>query len=58
MGLLSMFLKAKILQKLLSGFSRSTHAGRAGGGFLNRPGGKAAMAAVAAMLVKRALRRR
>ena len=58
MGLLSFFLKAKILQRLLGGLSRGAQTGRAGSGFLGKPAGKAVMAAVAAMLVKRAFRRR
>jgi hypothetical protein len=53
MGLITLFLKGKILQKLLGGIGRSAP-GR-GGGLLGR---KAVMAAIAAMLVKRALRRR
>jgi len=53
MGLVTLFLKGKILQKLLGGMSRSPQAGS--GGLLGR---KAVMAAVAAMLLKRAFRRR
>jgi hypothetical protein len=57
MGLFSLFVKGKILQKLFGGFSRGAQTGRAGG-LLGRPAGKAVMAAIAAMLVKRAFRRR
>jgi len=53
MGFIRFFLTGKILQKLLGGMSRSSQAGGAGG-LLGR---KAIMAAVAAMLVKRAFRR-
>jgi hypothetical protein len=59
MGLISLFLKGKILQKLLGGLSRGAQTGRAAGsGLLGRPAGKAVMAAVAALLVKRAFRRK
>lgn len=54
MGLISLFLKGKILQKLLGSISRNPQSGRAGG-LLGR---KALFAAVAAMVLKRAFRRR
>ncbi len=54
MGLITLFLKGKILQKILGGMSRSPQPGRGGGLF----GKKAAMAAIAAMILKRAFRRR
>lgn len=54
MGLITLFLKGKILQKLLAGIGRSPRPGR-GGGLLGR---KALIAAVAGMLLKRAFRRR
>lgn len=59
MGLFSLFLKGKIFQKLLGGLSRGTQTGRAAGsGLLSTPAGKAVMAAVAAILVKRAFWRK
>ncbi len=57
MGIISLFLKGKILQKLLGGISRSAPTGGAGG-LIGRPAGKAVLAAIAAMLVIRAFRRR
>jgi hypothetical protein len=53
-----MLIKGKILEKVIGGFRRGAHTGRAGRGFLGKPAGKAMMAAVAAMLMKRAFRRR
>jgi hypothetical protein len=54
MGLITAFLKAKVLQEILRRMSRSQPAGRVGGPL----GRKALMAAVAAMILKRAFRRR
>jgi len=60
MGVFTMFLKARLLQKLLGAFTRGSQGSRIGrsGGLLAKPAGKALMATIAAMLVKRALRRR
>lgn len=60
MGMFTMFLKARLLQKLLGVFARGSHGAQMGrsGGLLAKPAGKAVAAAIAAMLVKRALRRR
>jgi hypothetical protein len=57
MPIFSFLLKRRLLQSLLGGASRSAQAGRAGarsGGLLR----KAAFAGIAAMLVKRMLRRK
>jgi hypothetical protein len=54
MGLLAAFVKGKILQKVLSGSGRAANASRARGGLFGR---KMMIAAVAAMMLKRAFRR-
>ena len=60
MGMFTMFLKARLLQKLIGALTRGSHGARIGrsGGLLAKPAGKAIMATIAAILVKRALRRR
>jgi hypothetical protein len=58
MGLVSLFLKGKMLQTLIGAARRGTQTGRARGRRLKGSAGKVVMAAIAAMLVKRALRRR
>ncbi len=57
MGFLSLFLKGKIVQKLLAGLSRGSQTGRAGG-LLSGPAGKAVIAAATALLLKRVFRRK
>lgn len=54
MGLLSAFVKGKIVQKVLSGSGQAANASRARGGLFGR---KMMIAAVAAMMLKRAFRR-
>ena len=53
MGLLSAFVKGKMLQKALGGSGRAAQAGRGGGIF----GRKMMIAAIAAMVLKRVFRR-
>jgi hypothetical protein len=55
MGLLSAFVKGKVLQKALGGLGRTSHGGRSRGGLFGR---KMIIAGAAAMLLKRAFRRR
>jgi hypothetical protein len=57
MGFLSLFIKGKILQSLLGGSGRRG-VGSVGGRVLGTPMRKAAIAAITAMLVRRAFRRR
>jgi hypothetical protein len=56
-GFFTGLLKVHLLQKLLGGMTRGSHAGRPGGMLSNRVG-RYALAGLAALLLKRITRRR
>lgn len=56
MGLFTGLLKVHLLQKLLSGLTRGSQTGRPGG-FLSKPLGRVALTGIAAMFIRRAMRR-
>jgi hypothetical protein len=57
MGILSLFLKRRLLEKLIGGVTRSSRIGRTGA-LARSPLKKAVLAGITAMLVKRVMRRR